>query len=94
MFGYFLDPRYLLFMAPAFILMLAVQWYVKRAYSRWSQVPSRVRMSGAQAAERLIQSGGLYGVRIEGIRAGRWFNLAREVIDTQVKDVWIVDLSD
>jgi len=27
-------------------------------------------------------------------QAGRWFNLAREVIDTQVKDVWIVDLSD
>jgi Zn-dependent membrane protease YugP len=68
MFGYFLDPRYLLFMAPAFILMLVVQWYVQSAYRRWSQVPSRVRMSGAQAAERLIQSGGLYGVRIEGIQ--------------------------
>ena len=64
----YFDPRYLLFMAPAFILMMIVQWYVKSAYSHWSKVPARSRMSGAQAAQRLIQRGGLYGVRIEGIQ--------------------------
>jgi uncharacterized protein len=63
----FLDPRYLLFMAPAFVLMLLVQWYVKSAYRKWSQVPARSRLSGAQAAQRLIQAGGLYDVQIEGI---------------------------
>jgi hypothetical protein len=63
----FLDPRYLLFMAPAIILMMVVQWYVKSAYSRWSKVPARSRMSGAQAAQRLIQRAGLVGVRIEGV---------------------------
>ena len=68
MFGMYIDPRYLMFMAPAFILMLLVQWYVKSAYSRWSRVSSRARISGAQAAQRLIQTGGLYGVRIEGVQ--------------------------
>jgi len=61
------DPRYLMFMAPAFIIMLVVQWYVQSAYKKWSQVPARSRMSGAQAAQRLIQRGGLYDVSIEGV---------------------------
>lgn len=64
----FFDPRYLLFMAPAFLLMMIVQWYVQSAYNHWSKVPARSRMSGAQAAQRLIQRGGLYGVRIEGVQ--------------------------
>ncbi len=63
----FFDPRYLLFMAPAFLLMMIVQWYVQSAYNHWSRVPARSRMSGAQAAQRLIQRGALYGVRIEGV---------------------------
>ena len=68
MFGLFYDPRYLLFMAPAFLLMMLVQWYVQSAYNRWSQVAARSRLSGAQAAQRLIQAGGLYGVRVEGVQ--------------------------
>jgi len=64
---FFFDPRYMLFMAPAFILMLAVQWYVNSAYQKWSRVPSRSRMNGAQAAQRLIQRAGLYDVQIEGV---------------------------
>lgn len=60
------DIRYLMFMLPIFIMMMLVQWYVKSAYDKWSRVPARSRMSGAQAAQRLIQSGGLYDVRIEG----------------------------
>jgi len=64
---FYFDPRYLLFMAPAFLLMLAVQWYVNSTYRKWGQVPSRSRFSGAQAAQRLIQRGGLNDVRIESI---------------------------
>ena len=67
MFGYLLDPRYLLFMAPAFIIMMIVQWYVQSAYNKWSQVPARSRISGAMAAERLIAAGGL-DVRVEGVQ--------------------------
>ena len=64
----FFDPRYLMFMAPAIILMMIVQWYVQSAYNQWSKVPARSRLSGAQAAERLIQSSALYGVRVEGVQ--------------------------
>jgi uncharacterized protein len=64
---FFFDPRYLIYMLPAFLLMMLVQWYVQSAYKKWSQVPSRSRVSGAAAAQRLIQAGGLYQVRIEGI---------------------------
>ncbi|MGB9640561.1 MAG: zinc metallopeptidase [Anaerolineales bacterium] len=51
-------------MAPAFLLMVLVQWYVSSSYSKWSRVPSRLRISGAQAAEQLIRYGGLQNVRI------------------------------
>ena len=65
---FFFDPTYLIFMAPAFILMMLTSWYVKSAYNKWSKVPSNSRMTGTQAAQRLISVGGLYGVRIEGVR--------------------------
>jgi len=64
---FFFDPYYLIFMTPAFILMLAVQFYVNSSYSKWSRVPSRLRISGAQAASQLIRYSGLHQVRIEGI---------------------------
>ena len=64
----FFDPRYLIFMAPAFILMMLTSWYVKSAYNKWSKVPANSRMTGAQAAQRLIANSGLYGVKIEGVR--------------------------
>lgn len=62
-----LSQSYLIIMLPAFLLMMAVQWYVKSAYNRWSRVPARSGTTGAQAAQRLAQSGGLYDVRIEGV---------------------------
>ncbi|HEY5670852.1 MAG TPA: zinc metallopeptidase [Anaerolineales bacterium] len=65
---FFYDYRYLMFMLPAFLLMLAVQWYVNSAYNKWGRVPARSRMSGAQAAQRLIERGGLYDVKIEGVQ--------------------------
>jgi len=54
-------------MAPAFILMMLTSWYVKSAYNKWSRVQSSSRLTGAQAAQRLIANSGLYGVRIEGV---------------------------
>jgi len=61
------DIRYMIFMLPAIILMMVVQWYVNSAYSKWNKVAARSRATGAQAAQRLIERGGLYNVRIEGI---------------------------
>lgn len=64
---FFLDLNYLIFMIPAFILMALTSWYVKSAYDKWSQVRARSGLTGAEAARRLISSGGLYGVRLEGV---------------------------
>jgi hypothetical protein len=63
---FFLDPTYLMYMIPAFILMALTSWYVKAAYNKWSRVASRSRLSGADATRRLISTSGLYGVKIQG----------------------------
>lgn len=63
----FFNLGYLIYMLPAIVIMMVVQWYVSSAYSKWSKVPARSRATGAQAAQRLIERSGLYDVRIEGI---------------------------
>ena len=67
MFPLFYNFNYLLYMLPAILLMIIAQWYVNSAYKRWSRVPARSQLTGAQAAQRLMQSAGLYDVRLEGI---------------------------
>jgi len=62
---FFFDPTYLIFMAPAFLIMLLTTWYVNSAYRRWSRIPARSQMTGYQAAQRLISTGGLSGVQIQ-----------------------------
>ncbi len=64
---FFFDPYYLLFMLPAILLMVVVQRRVQAAYQKWSQVPSRIGLSGSQVAERLISRLGLSDVKIETI---------------------------
>jgi len=55
-------------MAPAFILMLLAQWYVTSSYSKWSKVAARSRLTGVQAATRLISSSGLNNVSMQPIQ--------------------------
>jgi hypothetical protein len=64
---YFFDPTYMIFMIPAFILMLIAQGYVTGAYRKWSQVTARSQLTGAQVAQRLISAGGL-NVSVDGVR--------------------------
>ncbi len=63
---FFFDPMYLIFMIPAFILMGITSWYVRHAYSKWSQVRATSGLTGHQAAQRLISTGSLYGVQVQG----------------------------
>lgn len=56
---FFYNTSYLIFMLPAFILMMLAQWYVSSSYGRWSKVPNRSGLSGADVARRLIDRGGL-----------------------------------
>jgi hypothetical protein len=61
------NSEYLCFMVPAFLLVMIAQLYVNSAYSKWGRVAVRSGLTGAQAAQRLISSGGLSGVRLERI---------------------------
>jgi Zn-dependent membrane protease YugP len=63
----FFSIDYMIYMIPAFILMAITSWYVKSAYNKWSQVRAHSGLTGAQAAQRLISSSGLYGVQIQPI---------------------------
>lgn len=56
---------YLLFAAPAILLAMYAQWRVSAAYGQMSQVPAR--MSGAQAARRILDSAGLQDIPIESV---------------------------
>lgn len=63
---FFFDPTYFIFMIPAFIIMALTTAYVRSSYKKWGQVRVSSGLTGAQAAQRLISSGGLYGVQVAG----------------------------
>ena len=63
---FYFSPTYLMFMIPAFIIMGLTSWYVKASYNKWSRVQASSRLTGAQAAQRLMSAGNLYGVQIQG----------------------------
>lgn len=62
----FFDPTYFIFMIPAFILMALASWYVRSSYNKWSKIRASSGLTGAQAAQRLISTGNLYGVQVAG----------------------------
>jgi uncharacterized protein len=62
----FFDINYLIFMIPAFILMGITSWYVRHAYSKWSQVRASSGLTGVDATRRLISINGLTGLQIQG----------------------------
>jgi Zn-dependent membrane protease YugP len=66
MWGWF-DPVYLLFLAPAMLLAVWAQFKVQSAYREASQVPARSGLSGAQAADAVLQQAGVRGVQIEPV---------------------------
>ena len=63
---FFFDPMYLIFMIPALALMGFASWYVRHAYNKWSKVRASSGLTGHQAAQRLISTGNLYGVQVQG----------------------------
>ena len=56
------DPMYFVFLAPAFLLMIIAQFWVKRAYAVGMQIPSR--LSGAAAARYILDEAGCQDVAI------------------------------
>jgi len=64
----YFNINYMIFMLPAFLLMIGTQIYVNSTYRKWSQVASLNRMTGAQAAQSLIRRFNMYDVQVEGVR--------------------------
>jgi Zn-dependent membrane protease YugP len=62
------DPLYLLFLAPAMLLSLWAQWKVKAAYAQGREQPVGSRLTGAEAAARVLKAYGVQGVGIEPTR--------------------------
>lgn len=65
---FFFNFDYMIFMIPAFLVMMGTQIYVNSTYRKWSKVGSLSRLSGAQAAQSLIRREGLYNVEVEAVR--------------------------
>lgn len=63
----YFSSGYLIFMLPAFILVMLAQWYVNSTYKKWSQVPNYMGLTGQEAARKLINYGGLAGVQIDNV---------------------------
>lgn len=64
---FYIDPLYILFMAPGLIFMLWAQSRVRGAYNKWGKVANQAGVTGAQAARRVLDSAGLYNVAIEAV---------------------------
>ena len=63
---YYYDPTYMLIVISALISLFA-QFLVNSRFSKYSRVRSRSGMTGAQAAERILQSQGIYDVAIQRV---------------------------
>ena len=63
----FFSPSYWIYMLPGLILVALTSWYVRSAYKKWERVQARSRVTGYEAAQRLITRSGMYDVQIEGV---------------------------
>jgi len=85
-----LNFQYLLWVAPAIILMMWAQFRIRSAYARGMQVPAS--LSGAAAAQHILDSAGLDNVAVEmteGVMSdhydprGKVLRLSREVYSSR-----------
>ena len=65
-YGYYVDPTYILVIIGAVICLIASA-RVKLTFRKYNRVRSMSGMTGAQAAERILNSAGIYDVRIEHV---------------------------
>ncbi|MCD2492365.1 zinc metallopeptidase [Lacrimispora sp. NSJ-141] len=63
---YYFDPTWILVIVGAVICMIASA-RVKSTFAKYSKVMSRTGMTGAEAARRLLDSQGIYGVQVMSV---------------------------
>lgn len=88
---FYFDPLYLIFMIPAMILAGIATAKTKSAFNKYSRIASCTRLTGAQAARRMLDQNGLHDVEIRRARgflsdhynpANRTLNLSPDVYDS------------
>ena len=62
------DPMYFIMLAPGLLLAAVAQMMVKSTFAKYSKVASYSKMTGAQAAERMLHSSGVYDVTVEQVQ--------------------------
>ena len=65
-YGYGYDPTWILLVITGIIAVVA-QIRVSSSFAKYSKVESRTGLTGAEAAERILHSKGIYDVRIQHI---------------------------
>jgi Zn-dependent membrane protease YugP len=60
----YFDPIYFLFIGPGLLLSLWASWRTKSAFNKWSRVRTVRGMTGAQAAQLLLDRAGIRDVRV------------------------------
>ena len=65
-YGYGYDPTWILLVITGIIAVVA-QIRVSSSFAKYSKVESRTGLTGAEAAERILHSKGIYDVRIHSI---------------------------
>lgn len=61
---FYLDPMYLAFMIPAFLLVMISRMWVTSTYRKWGRIRNSLGMSGEAAAQRLLTQASLNGVTV------------------------------
>lgn len=64
----YLDPLYFVFIIPALLLSLWASWRTKRAFNKYSRVRTLSGLTGAQAAQRLLDAAGIHDVEVVATR--------------------------
>ena len=61
---YYFDPLYFLFPIPGLLVALFAQAKVKSSFHKFSQIACRNGLTGAQAAQRILEANGISNVRV------------------------------
>ncbi|MFO7937602.1 MAG: zinc metallopeptidase [Kiritimatiellia bacterium] len=62
---FFIDPIYIIIMLPAIIFAGIASFKVKTTFKKYSKIRAYSGLTGARAAERMLQRNGIYDVRVE-----------------------------
>lgn len=87
---FFIDPMYLVFIAPGLLLALWASWRVKRNFAKYAEVGTRNNYNGVETARLLLDRAGLQDVRVvrsEGMLSDHYNPVTRELaLSDQVYD--------